>query len=333
MHRNAISRITALAGYAAISCLAVGSNSVFAAELLKARLAQNLAPISALAIVAKSRGIFEKHGLDITVSNFTSGKQCLDTVIGGGADIATTAEAPVTASAMANQPIAFVAGMEYSDLKTVVAAKAGIKSKADLRGKKIAFTAGTGSEVYTATLLKSAGLTASDVTLVNLRPQEMLPALAAGSIDAFDTWEPHIANAKKALGEAAAELDTKGTYSETFNIVVMRAYLDANPALVKKFIAALIDAETWVKAHPDDAIATVADAVGMKRDDLQAIWPDYVYRVRIDDRLVEILKTHAAWRLASGNHPPGAAMPDFSKVIVSEPLKSLDPARVTVSSK
>jgi sulfonate transport system substrate-binding protein len=58
-----------------------------------------------------------------------------------------------------------------------------------------------------------------------------------------------------------------------------------------------------------------------------------VYRVRIDDRLIEILKTHAAWRLASGNHPPGATMPDFSKFIVSEPLKSLDPARVTVSSK
>ena len=61
----------------------------------------------------------------------------------------------------------------------------GVKTKADLRGKRIAFTAGTGSEVYTATLLKSAGLTAKDVTLVNLRPQEMLPALAAGSIDAI----------------------------------------------------------------------------------------------------------------------------------------------------
>ncbi len=301
--------------------------------LLKARLAQNLAPISGLAIVAKSRGIFEKHGLDITVSNFTSGKQCLDTVVGGGADIATTAEAPVTAAAMANQSIAFLAGMEYSDLKTVVSEKSGIKSKADLRGKKIGFSTGTGSEVYTATLLKSAGLTQADATLVNLRPQEMLPALAAGSIDAFDTWEPHVANAKKTLGEAAAELDTKGTYSETFNIVVMRAYLDANPAIVKKFIAALIDAENWVKANPDEAIATVADAAGMKRDDLRPIWSDYVYRVRIDDRLIEILKTHAAWRLASGNHPPGAVMPDFSKVIVSEPLMSLDPARATFSSK
>jgi ABC-type nitrate/sulfonate/bicarbonate transport system substrate-binding protein len=304
-----------------------------AAELLKARLAQNLGPISGLAIIAQAKGMFEKQGLEISVSNFTSGKQCLDTVIGGGADIATTAEAPVTASAMANQPIAFVAGMEYSDLKTIVATKAGIKSKPDLRGKKIAFTAGTGSEVYTATLLKSAGLTSNDVTLVNLRPQEMLPALAAGSIDAFDTWEPHIANAKKALGEAVSELDTKGTYSETFNIVVTRPYLDANPAVVKDFIAALIDAEVWLKAHPDEAISTVADAAGMKRDELAAIWQDYVYKVRLDDRLVEILKTHAAWRLDSGNHPPGAVMPDFSKVISVEPLKTIDPSRVTVSFK
>ena len=73
--------------------------------------------------------MFEKQGLDITVANFTSGKQCLDTVLGGGADFATTAEAPVTAAAMANQPIAFVAGMEYSDLKTMTAAKAGSKPK------------------------------------------------------------------------------------------------------------------------------------------------------------------------------------------------------------
>ena len=40
MHRNAI-RSIALAGYAAISCLPFGWNGASAAELLKARLAQN----------------------------------------------------------------------------------------------------------------------------------------------------------------------------------------------------------------------------------------------------------------------------------------------------
>lgn len=319
---------------ALLACTVLASPVVAQAEeMVKARLAQNLGPISGLTIIAKAKGMFEKQGLDITVSNFTSGKQCLDTVIGGGADIATTAESPVTAAAMAGQPIAFVAGMEYSDVKTMTAAKSGIKTKADLRGKKIGFTAGTGSEVYTSTLLKAAGLKPADVTLVNLRPQEMVPAMSAGSIDAFDTWEPHIANAKKALGENAVLLDTKGTYSETFNIVVTKPYLEANGPLVQKFLRALIEAEAYTKSNPEDSIATVADAVGMKRDELGAIWNDYFYRVRLDDPLLGVLKLHSAWRLETGNHPPGATMPDFSKVLALEPLRSIDASRVTVSVK
>lgn len=298
---------------------------------MKARLAQNLSPISGIVLVAKVKGLFEKHGLDITTSNFTTGKLCLDTVVGGGADIATTAEAPTTAAAMAKQPIAFLARMEYSDLKTLAAASSGIKTKADLKGKRIAFTAGTGGEVYTVTLLKAAGLTAKDVTLVNLRPQDMLPALSAGSIDAMDTWEPHITNAKKVLGDKAVEIDTKGVYSETFNIVVMRPYLEKNPELVAKFLAAMLDAEKWMTANPDEAITVVAQAVGMKREDLAPIWKEYVHHVVLDDKQIDVLKAHAAWRLATGNHPPGATMPDFLKVIEPGPLKKLDPSRVTFS--
>lgn len=72
------------------------------AEMVSLRLAQNLSPISGVAIVAKDQGFFEAQGLDVEVSNFTSGKQCLETVMGGAADIATTAEAPTTAATMAS---------------------------------------------------------------------------------------------------------------------------------------------------------------------------------------------------------------------------------------
>ena len=105
-----------------------------------------------------------------------------------------------------------------------------------------------------------------------------------------------------------------------------RPYLDANGRSFEKFLRALLDAEAWLKANPDEAITTIADAVGMKRDELAAIWTDYVYRVRIDDQLLGILKLHAAWRLDSGNHPPGATMPDFTKVLALDPLRSIDPA-------
>lgn len=319
-----------IAAMAFCSTLAV-SAAPASAEMMKARLAMNLSPISGITIVAKQKGIFEKHGLDIAVSNFTSGKQALNAVIGGGAEIATTAESPTTAAAMSNQDIAFLARMEYSDLKTLTAKSSGITSKEGLKGKKVAFTAGTGSEVYTMSLLKAAGLTEKDVTLVNLRPQDMLPALSAGSIDAYNTWEPHISNGLKALGDKVAEIDTRGIYAETFNIVVMTPYLEKNPKLIDKFLRALIEAETWMKANPEEAITVVAKTVGMKRETLAAIWKDYIFGVVLDDKQMGILEAHAAWRLKSGNHPPNAKMPDFTKVIVSGPLKAIDPSRVTAA--
>src|SRR5258707_5121044 len=213
----------------------------------KVRLAQNQSPISGVSIIADRKGFFAKNGLDVEVINFTTGKQCLDTVMGGAADIATTAEAPTTAAAMSGQKIAFLARTEYSFIKTLTATSAGIKTLSDLKGKRIAFTAGTGGEVYTMELLKKAGLGKDDVMLVNLRPQDMVAALASGGIDAYGTWEPHIANRVKALGAKATPLDTKGIYAETFNIVVMQDYLQKKPEAVKGFLQSLVHAADWCK--------------------------------------------------------------------------------------
>lgn len=296
----------------------------------KIRLAQNLSPISGVAIVAKQKKIFDRHGLDVAVSNFTSGRAALEAVLGGGADVATTAEAPITAAAMAKQKIALLARMEYSDLKSLSDASRRIGSLKDLKGRKIGYTAGTGGEVYTMELLRRAALAKSDVTLVNLRPQDMAPALSAGSIDVMNTWEPHITNARKAMGEKAKELDTRGVYAETFNIVTMQDFLAARlPALIA-FMRALVEAEAWMKANPDEAIGVVAAAVNMKKEDLAPLWSDFVYEVVIDERTMSVLRAHAQWRLDSGNAPAGATMPDFTRIIFAGPLKAVAPERLKV---
>ena len=310
-----------------ITFLSTNTSSILAKT--KLRLAQNLSPISGVTIVAKEKGYFDKQGLDVQILTFTSGKKCLETVLGGAADIATTAEAPTTAAAMANQPIAFLARMEYSDLKTLTASKQNISSIYDLKGKKIGFTAGTGGEVYTIELLKKASLSPDDVRLVNLRPKDMLPALASGSIDAYNTWEPYISNGEKVLGNKASQINTKGIYSETFNIVTTVDYLNNNKKVAEKFMKALINAEEWIKANRNKAITLIAKTVGMKRDALAPIWDDYVYEVVLDKKTLNILNAHAAWRLESGNHPDGVtSVPDFNKVIFSEPLSKVAPDRV-----
>lgn len=307
------------------------SSTVIAAE--KIRLAQNLAPISGLVIIAKQKGFFEKNGLDVNVSNFTSGRQALETVLGGGADIATTAEAPITAAALAQQKIVVLARIEYSDDKTLANKASGINELADLKGKKIGYTAGTGSEIYTLTLLKKAGLTKNDVTLVNLRPQDFVPAIVSGSIDAYNTWEPHVANGRKALGANAKVLDTKGVYAETFNLVVTQDYLAANGKTIKAFLKSVLEAEHWLKANSKDAVAVVAEVTGMKKDELAEIWNDYVFELILDDRTLTTFKNHTQWRIESGNAPAGATLPDWQKIVLSEPLKQVAPDRVKLPGR
>lgn len=322
-------RLKSLGTLSVLAALGLGVSAAHGADTI--HLAQNLSPISGVIIIAKQKGFFDKHDLNVEVTNFTSGKKALDAVLGGGADVATTAEAPTTAAALSNQPIAFLARIEYSDLKTLTRKAAGINTLADLRGKKIGFTAGTGGEVYTANLLKKAGLKTSDVELTNIPPHGLTAALAAGSIDAYNTWEPHIFNGKKALGDAAQELDTKGVYAETFNLVVLQDYLAKNKPAIERFLKAAIDAEAWIKANREEAIAVVAQTVGLPKEELTPIWDDYVYNVVLDDKQLEVLKTHTAWRLESGNHPAGVTTPDFSKVIFPEPLRAVAPDRVTLS--
>lgn len=308
---------------------AVASHGALALE--KVRLAQNLAPISAMTIIAKERGLFEKNGLDVQVINTTSGRQALEAVLGGGADIATTAEAPTTAAAYAQQKIAFLARTEYSDLKTLTLADSSITSAAELKGKRLGYASGTGSEVYTWTLLRKAGLTDKDVKLINLRPQDMVAAAASGSIDAYNIFEPYVANGKRVLGDKVSELDTRGTYSETFNIVTLQSYLSAKPAVAQSFLKALLEAEAWITANRGETVKVVAKAVGMTEPELDEIWDDFVFHLTLDQRVIDTLTAHAQWRLESGNAAGNATqVPDLRALIFAAPLQAVAPDRVTL---
>lgn len=302
--------------------------SLNAAATDKVRLAINLSPISALPLIAQNKGLFQQQGLEVTIANFTSGRQALETVLGGGADIATAAESPVTAATFAKQKVALVARMEYSELKTLVVAP-GYKTPADLKGKRLGYAAGTGSEVYTHELLKRIGLAKGDVTLVNLRPQDMIAAAASGSIDAYNIWEPYIANGRKALGDKATLLSLDNVYAETFNVVTTDDFARKNPKLVASLLRALLDAERWLKSNREEAITLVSGLTNMKREDLAEVWNDYVFELALDELTIKALTKHAQWRIDTGNAAGGATtLPDFTAVIQTGPLKDVAPSRV-----
>ena len=308
----------------------LGSMAANALEKVTLAYGHNL--YSAEVIVAREKGFFESRGVELDSKLFVSGKLTLDAVMAGAADICTTAETPVTAAVMSKRPIALVARIAKATPTTLVRTDAGISSTSDLKGKKLGVSAGTGSEVYTFTVLATAGLKPEDVTMVNLRPEDMAGALANGSVDAINTWEPNISNAKRILGEEAAVLPTTGIYNETWNLVALKDTVDQRSDAIAATIGAIADGEAFIRDNRDEAFDILARVVGIDRGVIESAWDNFEFRVAIDQAVLDILEAHSRWRLATGNVPPGVSeVPDFKASIEAGPLRSVDESRVTLS--
>jgi NitT/TauT family transport system substrate-binding protein len=77
-----------------------------------------------------------------------------------------------------------------------IVAKPGIKTVADLKGKRIAVTEGEVNHLLLMLALEKAGLSGKDVQLTNMNADDAGAAFIAGRLDAAVTWEPWLSNAR-----------------------------------------------------------------------------------------------------------------------------------------
>src|SRR4029078_9527289 len=99
-----------------------------------------------------------------------------------------------------------IATVAYSGASNsiMIAKNSGIKSVADLKGKKVASECGTGSDyTFRTKVLPKFGLKPEDLQLVNAKYGDHVAALASGSVEAFVGTEPFPA---VAAGEGIAQL-------------------------------------------------------------------------------------------------------------------------------
>ena len=297
----------------------------------KVTLFQNLSPISGVTIVAHAKGFFREHGLDVDVRNVTAGKLALDAVLGDSAQFATVAETPIMRAALANQPVSIIATMEASDndVRILVRNDRHIDSLKELKGKTIGTAVGTSAEYLVVAALKSAGLQPQDVKIINLRPQDMATALYRGDIDGYAIWQPHVYNGLKLMAGNAKELDTKGLYRETFEIVCLPSYAAKNPTVITRFLQALIEAETYIKQKPEETSAIIAAAMKMDDPTFLGIRSSFDYHVELDPSLVTLMQKEADWDASTGK---AALVPNvpaaLRKTVLAAPLKAIAPDRV-----
>ena len=80
---------------------------------------------------------------------------------------------------------------DYSNGNDMVVARRGIDSVADLKGKKVGVEIGFVGHLLLLDALSQAGLSESDVELINVPTNETPQVLASGEVDAIVAWQPN----------------------------------------------------------------------------------------------------------------------------------------------
>jgi NitT/TauT family transport system substrate-binding protein len=134
--------------------------------------------------------------------------------------------------------------------------KSNIKSIKDLAGKKVGVPSGSSQTTMLPLFLKANGLKESDVTLINMPNTSLVPALLQGQVDAIlgsiDSYQIQLeAQGAELTNFRFADF---GVPTVSTSIFASNAYIQANPEVIKKFIAASLKGWSFAIDNPEKAV-------------------------------------------------------------------------------
>ena len=229
----------------------------FAADKLTLLLDWYVNPDHAPLVIAKEGGYFAKHDLDVDLVVSSDAAAPTKLVAAGKADVAIGYQPDLMLQIKEGLPVVRFGTLIDTPLNCLIALKPGpIKSLADLKGKTVGYSVASFQDAYLSAILKTAGLSAKDVTTVNLN-FNLIPPLLAGQVDAIMDGYRNVELIQLAMDGHAANAwfpEENGVPGYDELIYITRNELRDDPRL-PRFLAAIEEATAFIADHPDEALA------------------------------------------------------------------------------
>jgi putative hydroxymethylpyrimidine transport system substrate-binding protein len=212
-------------------------------------------PDHAALVIAKQRGIFAKHGLDVDLIAPADPSAPPKLVAAGQAEYAVSYQPTLQMLVAEGLPLVRVGVLVAQPLNSLVVLEDGpVKTIADLKGRKIGYSIAGFEEALLGAMLEKAGLTLKDVTLINVNfalTTALMSKQVDGVIGAFRNFELNDLELHKAKGRLwPVETNGVPSYDELI-LVAKRETVDV--ARTRKLLAAIAEATIWLRANSDEA--------------------------------------------------------------------------------
>ena len=225
---------------------------------------------AALMAVADQEGYWAKAGLKPKYLPFTNGPLAIQALGTNNVDVVYIGSGALWLPASGKAEIWSVNSVSNADR---IIAQPGIKTLAELKGKKVAVPTGTSGDQLFSLALAKEGLSREDFKVTAMEPPAIVAAFAAGQVDGAALWYPLIDSAKKGQPDMVELFSNEDfidtlTFPSTFVAAPGRAAKDKD--LATGFISVIKSANDYRHCNQENTIALTAKFLKLKEEDMAA---------------------------------------------------------------
>ena len=209
--------------------------------------------------LAQEAGAWARNGIDPEFKQFTTGLELFQAMVGGSLDILTTG-AVISNFPARGQGKMFLANcVEFATAQLWVREDQGVKSFADLKGKRIATTTGTTAHVFLDNALRANNIDpAKDVEILNQRMAEAVTSFIAGAVPAVALWVPFNITVRDKVPAAKKLVDASAYFPQAAIVSGWAArndYYDRNKEVLANVVRAWTAGNDMMIGKPDESLA------------------------------------------------------------------------------
>lgn len=256
-----------------------------------------------LAVVGEEKGIFEKYGIQIEVTEFAAGINTVDAITTDQVDIGMLADYAAVnrlGNTQDSTDLRLIANFASSSVSKLYVNPQEVTTLEDLAGKGVVTLPGTVWDYWTAKTFEKAGISEEDQVLVNVdSAQAALGVMTTGEGVAFWASGTNATKLEEAGMTALIDMEDLGLRTDSY-IVAEESYVKENEELVANYLKALKETEEWVLENQQEAAGIVEEKTGIPQEQFLENLEAVSLLMEFEQDTIDHLTSIKDWALEAG---------------------------------